>query len=254
MLFPPFQSKTQSAVSFAVLRKRMLCCLVDDTFLRILKPLKTRSPTVLLGWYGNPALRGSGSELWQGEHKSVHFLASTVWQMAGVAGVTSDTERRRTLHNAWDKVALYYHCPSIVHDAVNFWSQFNNQNSNTRKQNFLSGFIAAQCNSLRGQQIKLDRVRSIMYYMKLPTALFEVYCVYLVTHSLTHGAEPFLRSYQLPSILWNPKVHYCVRKSPPLVPILTQINPIHTIPSYLSKIHFNLGLPSGLFPSGFAFT
>jgi hypothetical protein len=40
-------------------------------------------------------------------------------------------------------------------------------------------------------------------------ALFYIY----ITHSLTHGAEPFLRSYQLrshsrnnPSILWNPQV------------------------------------------------
>jgi hypothetical protein len=57
-------------------------------------------------------------------------------------------------------------------------------------------------------------------------------------------------------ILWKPKVNYCVHKSPPLVRILSQINPVHTTLSYLLKIHFNiihpfLGLPSGLFHSGF---
>jgi hypothetical protein len=36
---------------------------------------------------------------------------------------------------------------------------------------------------------------------------------------------------ELPSILWNLKVHYRDQNSTPLVHILTQINPIHTISS-----------------------
>jgi hypothetical protein len=48
---------------------------------------------------------------------------------------------------------------------------------------------------------------------------------------------------EIPKISWNPKFHYCVHKSPPLVPILSHINPVHTIQSYLSKIHFDIIYP-----------
>jgi hypothetical protein len=62
---------------------------------------------------------------------------------------------------------------------------------------------------------------------------------------------------EFPNVLWDPKFHYRVRKGPPLVPILSQINLGHTAVSYLSKIHLNvthclrLDLLSSLFPSGF---
>jgi hypothetical protein len=82
-----------------------------------------------------------------------------------------------------------------------------------------------------------------------------------LTHSLTKlspswGATNCAATQELPSILWNSKVYYCVYKSPSLIPILSHINLIHTIPSYLRSIlilptHLGLGLHSGLFPSGF---
>jgi hypothetical protein len=59
---------------------------------------------------------------------------------------------------------------------------------------------------------------------------------------------------ELPTISWNPKVHFHIHKSLPHVPVLSQINPVHAPHlTSLSTIlmlpsHLCLGLPSGSFP------
>jgi hypothetical protein len=42
---------------------------------------------------------------------------------------------------------------------------------------------------------------------------------------------------EISNILWNMKVHYHVRNSQSLAPIMTQMNPVHITPSYVYNIH-----------------
>jgi len=68
------------------------------------------------------------------------------------------------------------------------------------------------------------------------------------------GLSASLRNLRL---LWNPKVYYRVHKNAPQVPILSQLNPIHTFPPSFLNInpniisHLRVDLPPGLFPWGF---
>jgi hypothetical protein len=67
--------------------------------------------------------------------------------------------------------------------------------------------------------------------------------------SLSWEATSRLATQELPQNLWYQMVHYLVHNNPRLVPILSHFNPVHTTPSYLYRIHFNIVLPSTSMPS-----
>jgi hypothetical protein len=82
---------------------------------------------------------------------------------------------------------------------------------------------------------------------------------YLLTYSLERNpweANRFSVSQEIPGILWNSKVHYCIHKCPSPVPILSQLDTVHNLHliSWRSILilssHLRLGIPSGFFPSG----
>jgi len=78
------------------------------------------------------------------------------------------------------------------------------------------------------------------------THSFNILLTYLLTPWSRVLVEKlrFSASQESPRILWNPKVLYRIHKCPPPVPILRQLDSVHTSTSHFLKIHLNIILPS----------
>jgi len=71
-------------------------------------------------------------------------------------------------------------------------------------------------------------------------------CVY-VCNSMEQGsceANSHSASVEILCLLWNLKAHYRVHKSPPLIPVLSQMHPIRIFPACFRRIQFTIIFPS----------
>jgi hypothetical protein len=70
-------------------------------------------------------------------------------------------------------------------------------------------------------------LQSFNWFAVFPSAVVTI-PTYSMKQSPSSEASLFEASQEIPRLLWTPNVHYRIHNCPPSVPILSQLNPVHT--------------------------